>query len=135
MTGVYWLISGLVFVVGVFWVVSTPPTIETPTERTGRVSYVIDGDTFILKGNRQRIRLWGVDAPESDHRGGNASTSYLNALTHGQNVICKQIDVDRYGRSVARCFLPDGREINRLMIDSPHAKEYRRFSKGFYERH
>lgn len=35
---------------------------------------------------------------------------------------------------VVSCFLSDGREINRMMIESGKAKEYRRFTKGFYSR-
>lgn len=132
MTGIYWLISGLVVALGSVWLVSSVQTIKTPHERSGRVSYVIDGDTFILSGHTQRIRLWGVDAPEADQHGGQAATNHLYKLAHGQKVICKQMDIDRYGRSVDRCFLADGREINRLMIKSPHAKEYRRFTNGFY---
>lgn len=132
MTAIYWLISGLVVALGSIWLVSPIQTIKTPHQQSGRVSYVIDGDTFILAGQKQKIRLWGVDAPESDQSGGNAATSFLLSIAHGQKVTCKQMDTDRYGRSVARCFLSDGREINRLMIESPYAKEYSRFSKGFY---
>jgi micrococcal nuclease len=29
-----------------------------------RVSKVLDGDTFTLKGQSRRIRVWGLDAPE-----------------------------------------------------------------------
>ena len=132
MTGIYWLISGLVVALGSVWLVSPVQTIKTPHERSGRVSYVIDGDTFILSGYRQRIRLWGVDAPESNQSGGQAATNHLHKLAHGQKVICRQMDVDRYGRSVARCFLANGREINRMMVESPYAKEYIRFTRGFY---
>ena len=132
MTAFYWLISALVVAFGAFWVVTPAPTIKTPVERSGRVSYVIDGDTFIVTGSKQKIRLWGVDAPESNQSGGQAATNHLHKLAHGQKVTCKQMDVDRYGRSVARCFLSDGREINRLMIESGKTQEYYKFSKGFY---
>lgn len=132
MTAFYWLTFALVMAFSAYWVITPVPTIKTPVERSERVSYVIDGDTFIVTGSKQKIRLWGVDAPESDQSGGNAATSFLLSIAQGQKVTCKQIDVDRYGRSVARCFLSDGREINRLMIESPHAREYRKFTKGFY---
>jgi endonuclease YncB( thermonuclease family) len=52
----------------------------------------------------------------------------------GQRITCREVDRNRYGRSVARCFLPDGREINRLMIESGTAREYRHFIKGLYSR-
>ena len=31
-----------------------------------RVSKVLDGDTFTLRGESRRIRVWGLDAPEWD---------------------------------------------------------------------
>ena len=39
-----------------------------------RVSKVLDGDTFTLRGESRRIRVWGLDAPEWDQRGGSAAT-------------------------------------------------------------
>mgnify|MGYP003635593559 CR=1 FL=1 len=98
----------------------------------GTVSYVIDGDTLILRRQERRIRLWGVDAPEDGERGFHEARNRLAAISEGQRVTYQQQDVDRYGRIVARVFLRDGREINRLMIESGTAREYRRFSKGFY---
>jgi endonuclease YncB( thermonuclease family) len=97
------------------------------------VRYVVDGDSLYLRSRSQQVRLWGVDAPENGERGFKAATDYLFSIAQGKRVECRQIDVDRYGRSVARCFLPDGREINRLMIESGTAREYRHFTKGFYD--
>ncbi|PCI46363.1 MAG: hypothetical protein COB58_11095 [Thalassobium sp.] len=42
---------------------SQPRPLEAPRQH-GKVAYVIDGDTIILQGVKERIRLWGVDAPE-----------------------------------------------------------------------
>jgi len=39
-------------------------------EIEARVSKVLDGDTFTLSGQSRRIWVWGLDAPEWDHRGG-----------------------------------------------------------------
>ncbi|MEO1187603.1 MAG: thermonuclease family protein [Pseudomonadota bacterium] len=134
MTPQIWLILACLCVLAAVWLLWSPSTLKTPQERSGRVSYVIDGDTLILARTRLKIRLWGVDAPEMDQAGGEASASYLRQIAEGQAIRCQEITIDRYGRSVSRCFLSDGREINRMMIDSPHAKEYRRFTKGFYGR-
>lgn len=96
------------------------------------VRYVIDGDTLILRRQKRRIRLWGVDAPEDGERGFHEARNRLAAISEGQRITYQQEDVDRYGRIVARVFLRDGREINRMMIESGTAHEYRRYSKGFY---
>lgn len=93
-----------------------------------------DGDSLYVRGRKQQVRLWGVDAPERDAAGFERATAMLSRLAQGQRITCREVDQDRYGRSVARCFLPDGREINRLMIESGTTREYRHFTKGFYSR-
>lgn len=72
---------------------------------------VIDGDTFDCGG--RRIRLQGIDAPEmAGHcRPGRecapgdpiASTENLSRLVAWSAVQCRPVDVDAYGRTVARC--------------------------------
>ncbi len=97
-----------------------------------RVSKILDGDTFTLSGESRRIRVWGLDAPEWNHRGGSAATAMLRGLISGKRLSCAVLDIDRYGRLVAQCFLPDGRDIAAEMIRSGAADEYCRYSGGFY---
>ena len=97
-----------------------------------RVSKVLDGDTFTLSGESRRIRLWGLDAPEWDQRGGSAATATLRSLISGKTLKCNVLDIDRYGRLVGQCFLPDGRDIAAEMIRSGAASEYCRYSRGYY---
>ena len=97
-----------------------------------RVSKVLDGDTFTLKGQSRRIRVWGLDAPEWDHAGGSAATAKMRGLIAGQILRCQVLDMDRYGRFVAQCFLPDGRDVAAEMIRAGAATEYCRYSRGYY---
>lgn len=97
-----------------------------------RVSKVLDGDTFTLRGESRRIRIWGLDASEWNHEGGSAATSTLQSLISGEHLRCAVIDIDRYGRLVAQCLLPDGRDIAAAMIRSGAAAEYCRYSRGYY---
>lgn len=106
----------------------------TQIEYSGVTSHVIDGDTLRMRGREQSIRLWGVDAPENDEKGFQRAKNRLFSLAQNKPLRCLQIDIDKYDRSVARCFLLDGAEINLLMIQSGTAKEYKFFSKGFYSR-
>lgn len=97
-----------------------------------RVGKVIDGDTFTLRGEPRSIRVWGLDAPEWDHKGGSDATATLRDLIAGATLLCQVRDIDRYGRLVGQCFLPDGRDIAAEMIRSGAATEYCRYSRGYY---
>lgn len=101
-----------------------------PAALTGIVSRVFDGDTFALQG--ESIRVWGLDAPEWNHRGGAAATTTMRQMVAGKNLQCNQRDIDRYDRIVAQCLLPDGRDIAAEMIRAGVATEYCRFSRGYY---
>jgi endonuclease YncB( thermonuclease family) len=79
------------------------------------VATIIDGDT--IKIHDQRIRLHGVDAPESAQecrrwdgsawRCGQQATLALHGLIDRRPVTCVQQDVDRYGRVVGKCSVGD----------------------------
>lgn len=123
----------LVIGAGVFLRLISPQSAPLePKQVSGWVRYVVDGDSLYLGKYKPQIRLWGVDAPEKNKRGFEAASNELAKIAQGQFVKCWIMDTDKYGRTVARCFLKDGREVNRMMIESGTAKEYMKFSKGFY---
>lgn len=99
---------------------------------SGVVRHVVDGDSLYLRGEDVQIRLFGVDAPEMDEVGYAASKEFLRRLAQQQRLICRELTRDKYARIIARCFLDDGRELNRLMLAAPHTREYCRFSKNAY---
>lgn len=102
----------------------------------GRAS-VIDGDTIEVHG--QRIRLHGIDAPESrqlcrkngqEYRCGQQASLALADKIGTRPVTCEQRDIDRYKRIVAVC--RDGEEdLNAWMVLQGHAVAYRRYSKDY----
>ena len=106
--------------------------VDSAATFTGRVTRVVDGDTFWISSADERIRVWGLDAPEVDMPGGSQATAALTALISGQQLTCRQRDIDRYGRIVGQCFLPDGRDITAVMIDSGTAQEFCRYSGNHY---
>lgn len=96
---------------------------------------VHDGDT--LRCGSERVRLFGVDAPEL-RRGATPAEPFayeardaLIALTRGR-VGCRFIERDRYGRFVGRCWSSASPDVNAAVIRSGFASEYRRYSKGAY---
>jgi len=123
-----------------FLVFLTVISITTPlfADVTGTPS-VIDGDTLEISG--ARIRLHGIDAPESrqlcrkdgqSYRCGQQATVALNGLIARSSVRCKARDRDRYGRIVAICFLGD-LDLNDWLVRQGHAVAYRRYSKEYVE--
>ena len=92
-------------------------------DRIVGVASVIDGDTIEIRG--QRIRLFGIDAPESSQlcerptgarwRCGQQASFALADRIGRATVSCQPRDLDRYGRIVAVCF--NGNEdLNRWMV-------------------
>ena len=90
------------------------------------VARVVDGDTFVTD-NRVRIRLIGVDTPESTKRHdpyGREAAEFTRSRLSGQEVRL-EYDVDRtdkYGRTLAYVFLPDGVFFNALLVEEGYAR-------------
>jgi endonuclease YncB( thermonuclease family) len=99
------------------------------TNFTGRVTRMVDGDTFWIDAAEVRIRVWGLNAPEWDRPGGSAATAELSRLIAGRTLTLRQRDIDQYGRIVGQCFLPDGRDITAAMIASGTAREFCRLGE------
>ena len=93
---------------------------------------VIDGDSLRC-GDGTRVRIWGIQAPERHHAAGPASTRAMARIVRGHDLRCHRKDQDRYGRTVARCFI-GLRDIAREMVRQGHAEDWPKFSKGFYAR-
>jgi endonuclease YncB( thermonuclease family) len=94
----------------------------------------VDGDTLTLAG--QKVRLFGVDAPEMDQmcdrKGqiwacGVMARDMLAELVAAGRVSCDVVDTDRYGRAVAVCGLGD-QDVGAQMVRQGGAIAYRRYS-------
>jgi endonuclease YncB( thermonuclease family) len=94
-----------------------------PETFSGQVEYVFDGDTFALAGRRQRVRLWGIDAPETDEPAGPAATAALRGLISGRALACRAHAIDRYGRIVGECALPDGGDLAARLLATGTVRE------------
>jgi endonuclease YncB( thermonuclease family) len=99
---------------------------------------VVDGDTLDLNGDR--VRLYGIDAPEAGqtcHRRGvtwscgREATNALTGYLAGKATTCVEIERDRYGRAVSTCQV-DGVDLGDWMVRSGWAVEFDRYSDGRY---
>lgn len=93
-------------------------------------AYVIDGDTIKIK--QTQIRLFGIDAPEMNHPYGKKAKWAMVALCKGQTVRAEITQKDTHGRTVARCFLPDGRDLSAELVKQGLAIDWPKFSGGVY---
>lgn len=97
----------------------------------GRIVRVMDGDTVTLLDERQtlhKIRLAGIDAPESAMPYGQKATLYLMSLVFGKDVEAVTYKQDRYGRTVATLML-GAQDINLAMVQAGLAWHYKRYAK------
>lgn len=110
--------------------VPAPPLDAVPSAFSGIVFSLPDGDgiNFLLQGNIIPVRLWGVDAPESNQPGGRHARAFLSHHIAGLFLLVHVMDKDRYGRVVGNVFLPSGFPLSLLLVLSGHAWHYRRFA-------
>jgi endonuclease YncB( thermonuclease family) len=118
--------------------VALPAAAQAPV--VGRAS-VIDGDTVEISS--QRIRIQGIDAPESwqgcwdaggkMYRCGQVAAKALDDyLAASRPTRCEFIEWDKYRRMVADCFRADGKSVGEWMVRNGHALDYKQYSKGAY---
>jgi endonuclease YncB( thermonuclease family) len=100
---------------------------------------VIDGDTLEIHGTR--IRLWGIDAPESaqlcrdedssQYRCGAQAANDLDAYIARRPINCFPLSLDRFGRTVATCSVA-GDDLGEWLVRNGLALDWRQYSKGRY---
>jgi micrococcal nuclease len=115
-------------------------------EMRGQVEWIYDGDTIKVKGVG-KVRLLGIDTPEREVNdkdrffvklGGNGkmlrriageALRFNIATVKGKEVrlTFDHEKRDAYGRLLAYVILPDGRLLNRLMLEEGYAVVYRRY--------
>lgn len=110
-----------------------------PAEVSGTAS-VQDADT--LEFGKVRVRLTGVDAPESGQKCRDAGGRFVrcgviaaNALSAWLNrnpVSCEIEDKDRYGRFIGKCSVR-GADVQEWLVSNGHAVAYRTYSTAYVE--
>ncbi|WP_139194216.1 thermonuclease family protein [Roseovarius nanhaiticus] len=94
---------------------NAPPSFagSLPGAITGRVSYVRDGDTFIVGSTP--VRIANLDCPEAGTMLGDKATRRARDLVQGRTVTCRHNSQTSYDRLIGICSLADGRDFGRVM--------------------
>jgi endonuclease YncB( thermonuclease family)/outer membrane protein OmpA-like peptidoglycan-associated protein len=101
---------------------------------------IVDGDTLVI--DSRRWRLSGIDAPEmrqqcarSDgtaYACGVAAQKALEDIIAGSPVSCRELELDRYGRSVGVCYA-GATDIGKAMVEAGMAVPYLEYSEEYME--
>lgn len=110
-----------------------------PDEVSGRVVLVTDGDTFdvlVLEHDGRiqeetiRVRLADLDSPELYGERACKEGEWAREYTYSwlmDSMVSLDIDdvngQDEYGRWIAVCYLQDGRNFNKMLVDSGNAAQ------------
>jgi endonuclease YncB( thermonuclease family) len=102
---------------------------------------IIDGDTLDIRGTH--IRLWGIDAPESNQlcRGedsiqypcGTKAANNLNSFLGKRPIDCVPVSLDQYGQTFAVCSV-DGVDLADWLVRNGLALDWPEYSKGKYDK-
>lgn len=100
---------------------------------------VVDGDTLTVAATR--VRLAGVDAPETDQvcldaqarpwTCGIAARDALAALVGRGDVDCEPSGTDAYGRTLAACRSSEGRDLQAELVRRGFALSFQRYSHRY----
>jgi endonuclease YncB( thermonuclease family) len=126
----------------VLWTAAVPAFAQTDSDTSGTGTShgfaVSDGDT--VKFGKQRVRLFGIDAPEKGQPcddghwyPGPLATKALIAFIAGRPVSCRQVDYDyKNNRPVATCFAGKD-DLQAMMVGAGWAWAYTAFSDQYVD--
>lgn len=121
-------------------------TISASSEIIFGKAKVIDGDTLYINSNK--IRLFGIDAPEinqkckktylsvfifnfqKEYYCGKYVTDKLKYFLKNNEIRCETNSKDKYKRYLAICYLKN-KDINSWLVKNGLAIAYRRYSKKY----
>jgi len=110
-----------------------------------RVSKIVDGDTIHLlirregsaEAVKETVRLFGIDAPELHAKPGQARADFqvqpfareardllAKLCPPGSDIVIVEKNRDRFGRLLGVLYLLDGRDLNKLLVESGFARAF-----------
>ena len=106
-------------------------SVEAKTEIfSGKVVGVSDGDTIsvLVNGIVRKVRLNGIDCPEKKQAFGQQAKSFTSASSFDKEVKVLGSGTDRYKRTIGEVILPNGENLNELLLQNGFAWWYKKYS-------
>lgn len=97
----------------------------------GKVVGVSDGDTITVLhcGSPIKVRLADIDCPEKKQNFGTVAKQFTSQLVFNKEVHVIDKGKDRYSRTIGEVILPNGISLNRELVKSGYAWQYKKYSK------
>ena len=136
----------LIIICSIFFILTYNDVRSEEIKEISGNAQIIDGDT--IKINSKKIRLYGIDAPESkqmckkpyltiifftftkDYPCGKISTQKLQKKINNKVITCKILDVDKYKRLIGECYKRN-LNLNSWLVSNGYAVAYRKYSKKY----
>ena len=136
----------LIIICSIFFILTYKDVKSEEIKEISGNAQIIDGDT--IKINSKKIRLHGIDAPESkqmckkpyltiifftftkDYPCGKISTQKLQKKINNKEITCKILDIDRYKRLIGECYKRN-LNLNSWLVSNGYAVAYRKYSKKY----
>lgn len=101
----------------------------------GKVIKVYDGDTItiLVDGKKEKIRFFGIDAPEIKQNYGIESRDFVRSKVMDKKVKVKVTDTDRYGRKIGKIYYGNNRYLNLESVKTGNAWWYKYYAKKEYD--
>lgn len=115
------------------WKIITGKTDTSNSQKGCKVISVVDGDTFkiMYEGKEEKVRLIGIDTPESVHPDKSKNTEYGIQVSNYVKELIEEKEVklefdvsqrDKYGRLLAYVYLENNEMLNEKLLKEGYAK-------------
>jgi micrococcal nuclease len=117
-----------------------PPKFDASTLRKVVIKRAVDGDTLLTEDD-ERIRLIGIDTPETLHPNkpvqafGKEASAFTKKMANGKTMYLEfdHTPTDKYGRTLAFAYFADGRMLNVEILRQGFAHAYKQYPHKYLD--
>jgi endonuclease YncB( thermonuclease family) len=98
----------------------------------GKVVKVYDGDTLtmMVDGKKEKIRFYGIDAPEHNQPFGIESRDFVRRKVMDKKIKVEVVNTDRYGRKIGKIYYNGSHYLNLESVKGGYSWWYEYFARN-----